>query len=675
MENCFRFLINVDQCLNMSYFDIFFYKLESQHKFHQNAVQLFGDSADSSLRNAITDIRMYLDKYPYHVGDFQIIVAMRSTFCSQASRWDETMLYRLLQLDYELRRARIFINSSEQTEKALNLVMLYDADFSAELPVLENYKSSIRLKNDCAMLLSHILPAGTEPSQEALEQALAAYTAARQHDAAAASLLHAFLAFRRTNEERYRQMEDDFDFLEPEDAVLDSLHAEFTSFVKNHLCNFQIFEEQIDRNNRRQNILSLLRVTEFINMSVEPSPQAIGSPTKVSLAQRCENNWKQVWQDAKLEHRYATMLRAYQFRLNAASAGLERPDFQTTAAKDLPDEKIPADHAIVCTDGIFADPDARQNGSDLKHIIGQFVENHFSLRSVQRDWADAYTRSKQLLEKMDYALKDYAENLSRQYSAALEQRKQDSIAWRNSFYMSNPDTENDISRLAYERDQRLQQLKNPHMTPSLSFQDQLNMENALEQGNLTIKFYTQCLSTVNAIGFFILLAVCALFCFAHYSFLQPYVFQAKDTMLSYLIYLAGIVLLMLLCWAMPYEYFRRKLISRIKALQADAEKYINGYYAKAEQFCTYINLLNQLDYITRYHRLLCQAHNASHKLSQGYLWHKVQVRRHLNKLQFFQGLMELGDAPEEDYDDKIIPAIDGDQVSDIIDSQIYWPQS
>lgn len=33
MENCFRFLINVDQCLNMSYFDIFFYKLASQHKF------------------------------------------------------------------------------------------------------------------------------------------------------------------------------------------------------------------------------------------------------------------------------------------------------------------------------------------------------------------------------------------------------------------------------------------------------------------------------------------------------------------------------------------------------------------------------------------------------------------------------------------------------------------
>ena len=58
MENCFRFLINVDQCLNMSYFDMFFYKLESQHKFHMNSVQLFDASDDSSLRSAISDIRI-----------------------------------------------------------------------------------------------------------------------------------------------------------------------------------------------------------------------------------------------------------------------------------------------------------------------------------------------------------------------------------------------------------------------------------------------------------------------------------------------------------------------------------------------------------------------------------------------------------------------------------------
>ena len=156
METCFRFLINVDQCLNMSNFDIFFYKLESQHKFHLNQVQLFGDSFSTSLRHAVSDIRMYLDKYPYHVGDYQLIVAMRGMYKKRSDNWEETMLYRLLQLNFELRRSRIFINSQESAEKALNLIMLYDADFSTELPKLGDYMTSCRFQTDCALFLRHI---------------------------------------------------------------------------------------------------------------------------------------------------------------------------------------------------------------------------------------------------------------------------------------------------------------------------------------------------------------------------------------------------------------------------------------------------------------------------------------------------------------------------------------
>ena len=164
MENCFRFLINVDQCLNMSYFDIFFYKLKSQHKFHLNTAQMFGSCAETSLRSAVTDIRLYLDKYPYHVGDFQIIVTMRSTFRNQVSNWEESMLYRLLQLDHELRRARIFINSREQTQKALNLVMLYDADFSAELFLIHVHAfSSAGIRRDRAKFAPQWMPAWKGP--------------------------------------------------------------------------------------------------------------------------------------------------------------------------------------------------------------------------------------------------------------------------------------------------------------------------------------------------------------------------------------------------------------------------------------------------------------------------------------------------------------------------------
>lgn len=673
MENCFRFLINVDQCLNMSYYDMFFYKLESQHKFHMNSVQLFGNSPDTSLRSAISDIRMYLNKYPYHVGNYQIIVAMRSEFRSKVHRWEETMLYRLLHLDHELRRAHILINSRERTEKALNLIMLYDSDFSAELSDPGRYKESVRLQNDCLLLLEH-LGLGGSATHEELEEALGTYLSGASFDAAAAELIRSFLEKHRRSREHLQSMSlhmDPVSLYANSDAPM---AAELAEYIRNLLFNFQILEELIDRNDRREHTLALLRVVEFINRSTEPPLQTDGQTAMTTLSQVCLDNWEAIWQDPTLEQRYADMLLAYRARLNIAALELESAGLSPAAAKTLPEETIPAPDAIFCEDSVFSEEDPTKRGHDLRTVFQQFLGRGFSLSNLQTNWHDAYERSRKLLEQMEYSLKTYAEGLSHQYAAELEKRKQDSIVWRTGFYVAGPDTEKDISRFAHERDQRLQQLKSPQMTPSLSFQDQLNMENALEQTNQSVRFYLRCIQAVNFAAFFLLAAVSLLTVFVHYTFLQPYVFSDPATVLCYLTYFASIAVLMLLAWSLPRNHFRTKLKGCIQSLQKSADQYISGYYAKAEHFCTYINLLNQLDYITRYHRLLTQAHAASHKLSQGYLWHKVQVQQHLHKLQYFQGLIELGRSGHGAEPDNLVPGIDGNRVRDYVDSQVYWPQ-
>ena len=673
MENCFRFLINVDQCLNMSYFDMFFYKLESQHQFHMNSVQLFGESADSSLRNAISDIRMYLNKYPYHVGNYQIIVAMRSTFRSEVLRWEETMLYRLLRLDHELRRAHILINSREKTEKALNLIMLYDTDFSVELEELAPYKDSARLHNDCMLLLQHLSVPGTA-TQEELEQALAAYRKRQDRDSSAEELLQAFLERRRRSQAHNPSMKEHMDPVSIYADADSPLAAELTDYIQDQLYNFQIFEEYVDRNSRRQQILALLRVTEFINMTTEQPPQTDGSSAVISLSQICAANWEKVWSDPDLEQRYADMLYSYRSRLNRAALELESSTVSSGIAKPLPQEAIPEQDAIRSDDSIFTEKDSKNQSSDLKTLFSRFLGRNFSLSNLQKHWNSTYENTKELLQQMEYALKSYAQTLSHKYADELEKRKQDSILWKSGFYIAGPETEQDITRLSHERDQRLEQLKSPHMTPSLSFQDQLNMENALEQTNLTVRFYLRCLNAINFGAFLVLAGVCLLLGILHYTLLQPYAFQEAATILCYLAYIAAVAVLMLLCWYTPYNHFRTKLKHCIQQLQACAELYIKGYYDKAEHFRTYINLLNQLDYITRYHRLLTKAHAASHKLSQGYLWHKVQVQHHLHKLQFFQGLIALAQAPETYDDTAAVPDIDGDRVCDYVDSPIYWPQ-
>lgn len=673
MENCFRFLINVDQCLNMSYFDIFFYQLESQHKFHMCSVQTAGDSGQNSMRSAAGDIRMYLNKYPYHVGDYQIIVAMRSVFREVCSCWEETMLCRLLRLDYELRKARILINSREQTEKALNLIMLYDSDFSADLPKLGTYKESGRLQKDCQHLVQLLRVSDQEESTEVLEGAFCAYVADPKHDAAAAELLQDFLATRRKNAEQIARMAAHMETL-VQDAPPASLAADLAEFLRNRLFNIQLFEQQIDRNNRRQQTLALLRVVEFVNMSTELAAEQAGQSVLVPLAHRCSNNWNKIWADTQLEQRYADMLREYQIRLNGAAQELEGHNLCPSAASALPEEDIPDDDAITCDDGIFSEKDPGEQKNNLKLILKDVIEKRFSLRTIEAEWNKAYNSCKELLANLEYALENYAESLSRQYAVTLEKRKKDSVLWRKGVFIAGPDTEKDISHISHQKDLRLQQLKTPRMNPSLNFQDQLNMENSLEQGNLVVQHYIRCLRAITAGNFLLLIGICALMGFVHYTFLQPYALQSMSTVIYYLMYLGAVLVLMLLCWTLPYNYFKRRLKLCIARFQADTEAFINGYYTKAEQFGQYINLLNQLDYLTRYHRLLVRAHRTTHQLSQGYLWHKVQVRNHLSKLQFFHGLIELGNVSPDAVAGNFLPEMDGARVSDYIDSQLYWPQ-
>jgi len=670
MENCFRFLINVDQCLNMSNFDVFFYKLESQHKFHLNQVQLFGNDQGNSLRSAISDIRMYLDKYPYHVGDYQIIVAMRSTFNPNPDSWDHTMLQQLLQLSYELRKARIFVNSREQTEKALNLIMLYDADFSVDLPVLDAYLSSTRFRNDCALLLRHL---GIEETADRKQttQALDRYAQMPSHNAILAELMAQFVAFKDTLYANLQGVGE-----ETLDLDETSFLTDLPVFLKDQLTNFQVFEANIDRNNRRQNILAMFRVIEFINMSVERPLQAGDNIGIVTLAQQCRTNWDKIWADRELETRYARMLRRYQEKLNTAAIELEHPRIYSPAAKPIPEEAIPREEAIASTDTVFTPDSSDRKSADFRQLLARFSDTRFSIKVFRNEWDGIHEQIRASLGRMNYELQTHAGELSRKYAAVLEERKRESLGWKTGFYMAKPETEGDLNRLAFQKEELLQELRNPRMNPSLSFQDQLNMESALDQANQSVKFYLRCISMIRAGAFLTLILVCSLMGIVHYTFLQPYVFQDVSSLGFYLAYIAALFVLMLLCWNLPRQHYRKKLKACILALQEDMNLYVKGYFEKAGQFATYINLLNRLDYITRYHALLDRAWRTTHRLSQGYLWHKIQIRKHLSKLQIFQGLIDLASSAPRTQEEApaFTPALHGDQVCDVADCSIYWPQ-
>ena len=156
MDHYFRFFMNVDQCLNPSVFDMFFYQLEKQGDFHSDEVQLLGDGVEASLHSAVLDVRMYLDKFPFRVNDFQIVFAMRLPYRAKLGSWRDTLLYRLVWIWHELKQSHIYIGARERLETmgshALSIITLYDADFNTEIPALVSYQGEPLRRHTSRML-------------------------------------------------------------------------------------------------------------------------------------------------------------------------------------------------------------------------------------------------------------------------------------------------------------------------------------------------------------------------------------------------------------------------------------------------------------------------------------------------------------------------------------------
>ncbi len=669
MDECFRFLINVDQCLNMSYFDIFFYKLQSEKKYKLNQVQLF-ETADTSLQRAISDIRSYLNKYPYHFKEYQFIVAMRSMWQQDSSKWENTLLYRLTKLSYELHNEGIHMNVSTTVERALNLIMLYESDASKNVIEDDGYMSGERITRDYMLLFSKMGLVGEGSlSLDNLKQAFERFKQSGDCDEATKYLIAKFI-----------HEQDKVEKFIDEDMPLekDIFKAAFSSFLKAYFTNYQVMEIVIPRDlqhSPRQNRLALLRVVEFINKSVEVDRTSDVVP---SLASRCKQNWDEVIANENLEEEYSDMLAAYEQGLKSIYKQLETnavaPIYATESLPVIPKEK---EEYIKDKDNLFEDESKR---TDLTKLLTDFMSNGMNFDSIRTRWLETYDAVKTGLNDLGTNLQIYANSLSKQYSDRIEKRKKEALRWEHQLFFADEHTEEHIATLEGRRDKCLEQMKNPQMTPSLRFQDQINMETELEHRDKEIRKLIGCLKASTAVNFVItVLAILVLFV-VHYTVLQPFVFSKGTTLIGYLAYIGVVFVLLTFTWLFPRFYYRRMIKKSVKALIASMNIYIPGYYTKAKQFKDYINALNLLDSSIKYHTLYSDAFETSRNVIRGCLWHKTQIKDHLDKLKTFSGLIELGSNAgrrnsfnEQNYTVGEL-LYSKDKIKCVEDCSLYWPQ-
>lgn len=687
MNRCFHFFINVDQCLNMSDFDMFFYKLESQQRFYLSNATFIEKNSQNSLKKAIEDIRMYLDKYPFRVGDYQITLAMRQPF-NEKGEWKNSVLYRILHILYELQAAHIFIGSKESIEKTVNIIMLYDSDFYVESPEFGEYWSE-NFSKEYSLLLEQLnINMRDIHSDEEFFQCLKTtfYQMDKEpkKDKEIWYLLKCFVE-RFSNSDAESKVE--FEMSEEEYFDIDALEFEksevwssskangldyswlLKQFIKEKSAGMQIFERMIDKNNRRANILALLRVVDFINM--EEDTTFIGEQGIRSLYSINKERWNKVWNDPALEERYSKMLWEYQSSLKQVLNDIEQPYSDFGQKEKLPKYELPK--KIKISERVQIEPQENRM-NELSMILKRFLSNSRHIETMQEEWEVAYNELKTRLGHMELDLKIYADDLSRQYKFALESRKEETRRWKNQKIYADRETEVKILQVRDEREKKLANLKSPHMNPSLKFQDQLNMENALEQANMEIGFYIACQKVIKRANFALFVLICALLCLGHYTLFQLFSLQSIETAAGYIVYCIIAIAGMALTWKVPFLYFQKKMKKSVNDLQKSMEQYVAGYFKKEEDFCTYINEINELDYITRYLRLLIGADAAAKEKARKYLWHKVQIKRHLLKLAFFRGLIDNHSMGMEEEKRNLFFQETDELEKDVVDCRLYWPQ-
>ncbi len=676
-DKCFRFLINIDKCLNMSVFDMFFYKLQNEHCFSLHEVQSF---SPESLRAATNDIRMYMKKYPYHVTDFRIIVTMRCEHRAKINSFADTLLFRIMQIKQALSMARIHIGADEVTEKALNLIMLYDTDtlFSPKDP--ENYLTSPRLSDDLSRLFRE-LDVDQCNSPEELQSKLQTICDSPDSslDPAVRHILQEYLRADYIDSLSIEEDDPNDDEIS-EEPFFSKVLTSVVGFLRDEFQAYQVFEKVIDRNNQRLLTVSFLRLVKFINADVTNPALNVDNKDEIqTLSAKCRRAWDQTWalENAALEEEYMKALSSYKSRLEQAKRDLEYREKSGTPdgeKEKMPDYEIPPDDAVTCEQNQFH--------TDLKNNSDKKQDKHYRALAFKRltpdkvlaEWEAIYASMKENLIRMETDLRDYSKALSDRYKEEIEARKRDAETWNGTKWKVSVKTgeqkEEEIDR---DRVDRLKRLRDPRVGLAGKFQDELNMENALENANQTIRFSVECMRAVSFLSFLGLALVICGIGLLHGLLLQPYVLSSSGTAVLFLLYFAVLFILFFVCWKIPYFHYLQKVEACKETLRQQYELYGRGYQDQADFFRQYVNLLNQLDYINRYSRSLHNAVKISRRISAGYTWHRVQIIAHLGKLEFFNGLISMADHPEQTDDASIsVDELCKDTVQDVADCRLYW---
>lgn len=676
----FNFFINVDECLNMSNFEMFFYQLQYAHKFYvvnatfQDEVSVSDEiSGVKSIQDAVHGIRNYIGQSSFLIGDYRLVFSIRQPYKKEVV-WRESVLYRLLKIYYCLQNAKLFIKTKDHADKNVTVILLYDVnntmdekdiqdvieDNTRDIPLLMDYmgvdwqdKDKYPEEKDIAEALIHSEEFDTDPVTKQFIKEY--YDWFKGH-----KLDESFDSEKKWGEIERPRAESRLPEAQLREARIYNRVNNLTTFILGLIGQYCVFTKSISTSTGDHR-LALLSIVDYITTGlIDNEEDGQQEYSNANLKQKARDNWKQARDDRTVWKKYGRMMQIYEARMQDRLISIEgriSSDNKPLNKEYEPPQKISQEF----------------NGSGYEKKIREILKEYresLHLGGGEVSWEETRYKLEQLVGELERSLENYAESLSDSYRRELAHRSAERKKQIQDKEIYNRDQIDDmINDLQRRKQGLLDVLKKQRMTPQVRYQDQLNVNSAIRSCSQKMSYYLQRRSQITIAAFATLLLGGGGFVLLSHLVLQESLLSNPHNILGMVLSALAAAAVMILSWGAPGAFYRSRINQALNILQEELERYTHGYTELAHNFEEYMNTINELDVINNELEELQRLRVLANKDSRMLLWHKDAIERHLNKCNFFHLLYE-GILPDE-YSEGEIPL---DLEKDVINNRFYWPQ-
>lgn len=681
--NEFNFYINVDECLNMSTFEMFFYKLQNDHKFYVVEAS-FNDTAgkgggtpeNRSIQNALYKIKNYIGQSSHMIRDYRLIFGVRQRYKKEVP-WKETVLYRLLKIHYCMQNAKVFIKTKDRVDKNVTVILLYDVentldekrigdeieDHTFDLPALMEY-----LGVDWG-------EAGTLPSEREIIENMKKASIEKK-DAVTIQFLNDFYEWYTTNK-LYEESRKEpppppspkkKDNLSEEQrnrvARFNNIHN-LVAFTSETVSAFSVFTKKIS-SDTAEHRLALLGIVDYITTGLAGNTDGKDeNDINSTLKQKARENWKNAKDDEVIWKKYGNMMMLYEERMSSRQR--EMAGRYTNAEESLKfNVEEPA--RFLC------EFDGTEYEKKITGILEEYERSVHTLNS-EKSWDDVEKQLKELLGRLEVSLEKFSETLSSLYKSEIRQRNDKRAKEKTDNRIYDTDQIDEVIRKVNRRkEELLEDLKRQKMIPHVTYDDQLYVDLAIRTCSKEIHYYRKRRDQIRLANFILLFLTAGGFVLLSHLLLQESLFSDMWNLAGAGLSAAAAALLMVFAWGAPGIYYRARMTESTKQLKKDLIKFTRGYNEIARNFEEYMNNINAIDVMNHYLQDLEDMRTHSTEENRKFLWHKEAIGRHLQKCSFFSLL----------YNDRIRGYSIGSRYSasdieldynyGVIENPFYWPQ-